>query len=68
MARCLNCGTTISNDRFWCGGRRCYKEPRPSMRGPFASAILVYILVYLIVIVAGHIVWHYQDIAAALRF
>ena len=38
------------------------------MRDPFASVIMVYIMVYLILIVAGHIGWHYQDIAAALRF
>ena len=68
MARCHSCGTNISNDRFWCGGRRCYKEPHPSTRDPIASVILVYIMVYLIVLVAGHIGWHYQDIAAALRF
>ena len=68
MARCLSCETTISDDRFWCGGRRCYKEPRPSIRDPIASVILVYIMVFLIVIVAGHIAWYYQDIAAALRF
>ena len=38
------------------------------MRDPFASVILVYLMVYIIVIVAGLIGWHYQDIAAALRF
>ena len=68
MARCHSCGANISNDRFWCGGSRCYKEPRPNVHDPITSVILVYILVYLIVIVAGHIGWHYQDVAAALRF
>lgn len=67
MARCHSCGTHISSDRFWCGGGRCYREPRPSMRDPIATVILVYVLVYVIMIVAGHIGWHYQDIVTALH-